>query len=193
MKRITTLLLALFALPASVWAEQGDLPYRTKGFYIGAGLGVSQVEMYAGPVIVDSGDTATTIFVGYRLPYSPRGINIALEGAYVDLGTAQDTPLDSTIDLEIDGFDLSALAYFPITRRWDIFAKAGAFIWDAQLNGSAPGSSDFSDSDTGTDLGLGFGAPFNTGTALGLRLEIERLNVLDGAWVGLASGFYQFK
>jgi hypothetical protein len=28
---------------------------------------------------------------------------------------------------------------------------------------------------------------------LGLRLEIERLNVLDGAWVGLVSGFYQFK
>ena len=193
MKRIAILLPILFILSATVWAEQGDLPYRTKGFYIGAGLGVSQVEMYAGPVIVDSGDTTTTIFVGYRLPYAPRGINIALEGAYVDLGTAQDTALDSTINLEIDGFDLSALAYFPITRRWDMFAKAGAFIWDAKLNGSAPGGSDFSDSDTGTDVGLGFGAAFNTGTALGLRVEIERLNVLDGAWVGLASGFYQFK
>ena len=193
MKRITTLLLALFALPASVWAEQGDLPFRTKGFYIGAGLGISQVEMYAGPVIVDSGDTTTTIFVGYRLPYAPRGINIALEGAYVDLGTAQDTALDSTINLEIDGFDLSALAYFPITRRWDMFAKSGAVIWDAQLNGSAPVGPAFSDSDKGTDLGLGFGAAFNTATALGLRLEIERLNVLDGAWVGLVSGFYQFK
>jgi hypothetical protein len=193
MKRITILLLVLVALPASVRADQGDLPFRTKGFYLGAGLGISQVEMNAGPVMIDSGDTAIKVFVGYRLPYSPRGINIALEGAYMDLGNAQDTVLDSTISLKVDGFDLSALAYFPITRRWDMFAKTGAYFWDADLNGWAPGAPGFTDSDSGTDLALGFGAAFNTGTALGLRLEVNRLSLLDGAWVGLVSGFYQFK
>jgi hypothetical protein len=193
MKRITILLLVLVALPVSVRADQGDLPFRTKGFYLGAGLGISQVEMSAGPVIIDSGDTATKMFVGYRLPYSPRGINIALEGAYMDLGNAHDTPMDSTISLKVDGFDLSALAYFPITRRWDMFAKTGAYFWDAELNGWVPGAPGFTDSDSGTDLALGFGAAFNTGTALGLRLEVNRLSLLDGAWVGLVSGFYQFK
>jgi hypothetical protein len=193
MKSSRLFLLSVVVLPLSAWAEQGDLPDRTNGFYIGGGVGVSQVEMNSGPVVIDSGDTATTIFVGYRLPYSPRGINIALEGAYLDLGNAQDTPMDSTISLKIDGFDLSASAYFPITRRWDILAKAGAYLWDGNLKGWAPGAPEFTDSDSGTDLALGFGAAFNTGTAFGLRLEVERLNVLSGAWVALASGIYQFK
>jgi hypothetical protein len=194
MKRISILLPILFALPVAVCADEGDLPYRTKGFYLGAGLGINQVEMKSGAVVIDSGDTTKKLLVGYRLPYSPRGINVALEGAYMDLGNAHDTPMNSTISLKIDGYELSALAYFPITRRWDMLAKAGAFIWDADLKGWAPpNGNEFTDSDSGTDLAWGFGAAMNTGTAFGLRLEIERLSVYDGAWVGLASGYYQFK
>ena len=193
MKQITILLPFLLALPVLVWGDEGDLPYRTKGFFIGAGLGQSQIEMNAGPIIIDSGNTAKTIYLGYRLPYSPRGINIALQGAYLDLGNANDTPMDSTISLKVDGYNLSALAYFPITRRWDMLAKAGAYLWNADLKGWAPGSPEFTDSESGTDLALGFGAAFNTGTALGFRLELESLNLLDGAWVASASGIYQFK
>ena len=198
MKRTSVLLPILFLLSLPGWAEQGDLPYRTSGLFVGAGLGVSNVEMNSGPVIIDSGDTSTRIFIGYRLPYSPKGINIALQGAYFDLGNANDMPLDSTFSLKVDGFDFSAIAYFPITHRWDILAKAGAAVWDADLKGWAPPGwppprTEITDSYSDTDLSLGFGASFNTNSALGFQVEIERMNLLSGAWVASASGTYQFK
>jgi hypothetical protein len=198
MKRLALLLPILFALPVTSWAEQGDLPYRTAGLFVGAGLGVSNVEMNSGAIKIDSGDTSKRIFIGYRLPYSPKGINIALQGAYFDLGNAHDTPLDSTFSLKVDGFDFSAIAYFPITQRWDLLAKAGAAVWDSKLKGWAPPGwppprSEITDSYSDTDLTLGFGASFNTNSALGFQVEVERMNLLDGAWVAWASGTYQFK
>jgi hypothetical protein len=174
-------------------AERGDLPYRTSGLYVGAGLGFSQIEMNAGPLTVEGGDVATKIVLGYRLPYSPRGINIALQGEYLDLGTASDDVLGTTLELSADGFDLAAQAYFPITRRWDILVKTGAYFWDAELKDPATNGTGISDTDSGTDFLYGFGASFNTGSALGFHLEVEHASLLDGAWIASASGTYQFK
>jgi hypothetical protein len=86
------------------------------------------------------------------------------------------------------------MAFFPITHRWDILAKAGAYIWEGNLKGWAPDSGpEITGQENDVDLALGFGASFNTGSALGFRLEVENLNVVDGAWVASASAVYQFK
>jgi hypothetical protein len=194
MKRITLLITILAGLPMTAWAERGDLPYRTLGFYFGAGLGYSNVELDAGPFQIDSGDVAMKAFLGYRLPYAPKGINLAIQGEYIDMGNAHDTPLDGSYSLKIDGYDISAIAFFPITRRWDIMAKAGGYIWDGKFKGWAPNSGpEITRYENDVDLALGIGASFNSGNALGFRLEVENFNVVDGALVASASVTYQFK
>jgi hypothetical protein len=193
MRRLIIMAPILLALPLSAWAEKGDLPYRTNGFYVGAGLGYGQVQMSSGPLKITGEDIAYKAFVGYRLPYSPAGINVAIEGGYVDLGNIHDEPLGSVNSLTVDGLDLAALAFFPILHRWDMFAKAGAFFWDAELKGFAPGAPEYTDTASDTDLLLGLGASYNTGTALGFRAEVESRGALDGAWTVSVSGIYQFK
>lgn len=192
MKYLARLLpIVLLVAPGSVWAEQGDLPYRTAGLYVGIGGGFSAIEMKSGEIRVDDDDLATKLTLGYRLEkdFSRLGINLAVEGAYLDLGSIEDRSLGADLDLEADGFSLHAVAYFPITRRWDIIGKAGVYAWDAELEIEGVEIDD----DSGTDLAGGFGASFNTGTALGFRVEFESFDMLDGAWAATISGTYQFK
>jgi len=191
MKYLKILLPILVVVPGSLWAEQGDLPYRTDGFYLGVGGGVSVIEMQAGPIQVDSDDLATKLTVGYRIQkdFSRLGINLAIEGAYLDLGVVTDQSLGSTFDLEVDGLNLYAVAFFPIMDRWDIFGKAGIYSWDADLKVEGVTI----DNDSDTDLAGGFGVSFNTATAFGVRVDIESFDMLDGAWATTISGIYHFK
>lgn len=182
--------LALLA-PPGVWAAEGDLPYRTSGWYLGAGAGYSDLELKAPPVSVSGGDFAYRIFTGYRFPqaFLPLGLNLALEAAWADLGEASEDAPGSKLALAIDGFEGYVVGYFPLTRRIEFFGKAGAYLWDAEFaaNGATQDKKD------GTDLALGIGFAYQTGGQLGLQLELQGYDVLDGALLATASLTYQFK
>jgi len=114
--------------------------------------------------------TSLGILAGYKL-----NEYIAIEGGYTDLGDAEDdiapiwTASGSTINL-------SAIAIFPIAEIIDIYAKAGAYYWDAKV--SEAGYGKLVD-DTGTDLGYGVGINVNFTDSVGLFIEYLGLNV-DG-------------
>lgn len=190
MNRMCALALFLIA-PGLLWAEQGALPKRTNGFYVGVGGGLATIEMQAGEIKLDGEELATKLTLGYRMQrdFSRIGINLAVEGGYLDLGTVTQEVLGSSFDLSSDGLNLYIVSLFPILDRWDIFAKAGLVYSDTNLKVEGVPL----DSQTGTDLAGGFGAAFNTGTALGFRLDVDGFNILDGAWAATISGIYQFK
>jgi len=181
----------LILIPCALWAAQGDLPLRTSGFYAGIGGGYSQADLKHGSVEVSGGDVSYKVLAGYRFPkaFLPFDMSAAIEGAYVDLGESDDQSLGSELDLAIKGFDLYAVGFLPIARRWDLFGKAGVYFWDAEF--SVDGA--LQDDDTGTDLAFALGLSYQTDGGFGAQVEIEAFDMLDGVWAAFVSATYQFK
>jgi OOP family OmpA-OmpF porin len=152
------------------------------GFYLGAGVGQSNVEAGddlpdLGSVEFDADATAYKVIVGWRpLDW------LAVEGNYIDLGSADDRVLGEKIESDIDGITLSALAFLPVGPV-DLFARVGVIDWDAEL--SAP-EVDVRTKDDGTDLAYGVGAQFRV-WSLSLRAEYERFEIGDTDKVDLLS------
>jgi hypothetical protein len=144
------------------------------GIYIGAGAGQSQVEASEGvpeigSVDFDADATAYKVILGWRpLDW------LAVEGNYLDLGSADDDVLGTEIESDIDGLSLSVLGFLPVGPV-DLFARVGVLDWDAEL--SAP-DFDLRSKDDGTDLAYGVGAQFRV-WSLSLRAEYERFEISD--------------
>ena len=192
MRPLLAVFLVLCLLPFTLWAEQGDLPRRTSGFYAGGGLGYNQVDLKTEQLKISGGDLSYKLFAGYQFPqysFLPFDTFFALEGGYMDLGTIDDQALGAKFELDVHGFDLCAVGYLPVTRRLDLFGKAGVFLWDAKVK--ADGAT--VDDDDSTDLAVGVGIEYRTGKAYSARLTVESLDMLDGAWVATLAGTYQFK
>jgi hypothetical protein len=85
----------------------------------------------------EDSDTAFGIVIGYRL--TP---HLALEGGYHNFGQVMyrsrasgNFPQDAgtanvSIDTETTGFTIAALGVLPLTRDWELFARAGALFAD---------------------------------------------------------------
>jgi OmpA-like transmembrane domain len=83
----------------------------------------------------DDTDTTFALVMGYRLTRY-----LALEGAYTRLGQVtyqgrntgnflRDTGfLNVNIESETTGFEISALGTLPLSRNWEVFARAGALF-----------------------------------------------------------------
>ena len=144
------------------------------GIYIGAGAGQSQVEASEGvpdlgSVEFDGDATAYKLILGWR------PLNwLAVEGNYLDLGSADDDVLGTEIESDIDGLTLSVLGFLPIGPV-DLFARVGVINWDAEL--TAP-EFDVRAKDDGTDFAYGVGAQFRV-WSLSLRAEYERFEISD--------------
>jgi OOP family OmpA-OmpF porin len=126
--------------------------------YIGAGAGITTIDVcdgIGGPgVSCDDEDTGLKIFGGYK--FSP---NLAVEGAWVDLGEASLTDGVDSATVGVDGFEVAAVGIWPINPKWNIFGKLGVYMWDASFDST-------------------FGSVSDDGTErLGLRAEWERFNV----------------
>ena len=152
------------------------------GIYIGAGVGQSQVEASEGvpeigSVEFDADATAYKAILGWRpLDW------LAVEGNYLDLGSADDVVLGSEIESDIDGLSLSVLGFLPVGPV-DLFARVGVLDWDAEL--SAP-DFDLRTKDDGTDFAYGVGVQFRI-WGLSIRGEYERFEVSDADKVDMLS------
>lgn len=183
--------LATCCIPLVTWSAPGDLPKRTSGWYLGAGAGYGQTDVDVGVANVSASDFAYKIFAGYRLPqiWLPWDISIGLDAAYVDLGEGNDGQLGGQFGLELDGWDVSAVGFLPITSRFDVFGKLGIYVWDATLTAN----NTLLDEDSGSDVSYGIGLAYQTGGQWAAQVELEGYEVLDGALTGSVSVTYQFK
>lgn len=187
-----TLLAAAF-FPASVMAADSY-------WYLGANAGQSRIDATSAEIeqgfLVDDGfvatgtsldksDTGWKGYLGYRFNRF-----LALEAGYADLGEATfDTtivgapaPLDALTPFPIkatataDGALLSGVLHLPLTDAFSVFAKAGAFRWEAEFTERIPGTgiTRVSRSEKETDPAYGVGAELRFTEALRVRAELER-------------------
>lgn len=139
-------------------------------------------------------DTGFKIGIGSRL-----NKNFSVEVNYVDLGTFDlkskylqplseassfelgQTVIVHSLDVETSGFDISLLGSIPFNDMFAMYARAGLFVWDSDLNislsvpGSGSGSSSFSDD--GTDISMGIGLQLNPSPSIGITLGYDEYEI----------------
>lgn len=169
-------------------------------WYLGASAGQSSIKASPGDIeagfLLDDGftasgttldkkDTAWKAYAGYRFNRF-----FAAEGGYADLGEAS---FNTTIVAGPPGFALllpfpihgtaaargvflSAIAHWPVTQDFALFAKAGAFRSDAKFTEAIEGTgiTRVSRTERRTDGNYGAGLEWMFSGALGARLEWER-------------------
>lgn len=132
------------------------------GFYLGASVGQSNVDMGSGLSHVDGDDTGFKVIAGIR-PLDHFGVEVN----YVDLGEVS----DGEYKAESDALSAYAVGFLPVGPV-DLFAKAGLVNSDTSLKGSV-GEVFKSD---GTDFSYGAGVQFRL-LSLSARIEYEIYDV----------------
>lgn len=155
--------------------------------YLGAGLGMTSFDEQG---LEDS--NGFTLSAGHRF-----SDNFAVQIGYTALGTfdvnAQglrmleslvsaeygippgELSLSST-SVEIDGPELSLIAFFPFNDQFSGYARLGVFSWSSSMDfaGSNGGENfSFSASDDGTDLVYGFGLDYSLNEQWSLNAEMS--------------------
>jgi OOP family OmpA-OmpF porin len=193
---------------AALCAAQPALAADKTGFYVGFDIANANYDVDAGTFdsILSSGfeeaglgildadselddsDSSWGLFVGYRfMPY------LAVEGGYIDLGTAgyQATGVlddgeflyDTTIsgDISSSGFQLSALGIWPIGESFEAYGRAGFYFADTDidLNVTVDGDADSdlsgNESEGETEFLWGIGGAWNFSDAWAVRLEYSQV------------------
>lgn len=187
MKRLVIVLLC--AAAAALIA--GSAVAADNGFYVGASVGqtslaIDDVEIDVDEFDFDADETSYKIFVGYRI-----FTFFAVEGSYVDFGRFEDGSGAATLEADVSGFDAFAMGMLPLGIA-DIFVKAGAIAWDADLEAAIVGLSQ-RDSESGTDPAYGIGAQFRI-RSFAIRAELEYFDVdeADGLYMVSVGGSYTF-
>jgi hypothetical protein len=208
-KKIIVLLVACAAAAQTAAANE-------VGLYVGGYVGQATKEVPRGPydelsdliqqlafftpveqrVSLDDTDTAFGLTMGYRLNRF-----LALEAGYMRLGTVTyksqatgDYPfdsgfLDTTLESQTSGFMATVLGVWPVTRNWELFARAGMLFatnrlrlrFDAQGEDFIPAignSASDSFSKSTSDIYGGVGISRRIFEIYELRLEYHR--VFDG-------------
>ncbi len=127
-------------------------------------------------------DNAFKIFAGYNFGIIPL-INLAIEGSYVDFGTAKGNVSGNSVETSVTGWDLFGLVGVnmgPVS----LFGKVGAIQWDGKSNYPSSGNN------SGTDPAYGVGLQFQIST-IAIRAEYE-LFPLDKVDIGFASAGVSF-
>lgn len=188
------MLASLFASHAN--AQQGN----PAGFYFGVFGGQSAYDVNAEDIdaafilafeangfdVLDSNssmddkDTAFGALAGYR--FSPY---IALEAAYVDLGSAQyagsllvedgfdASEIDGNASISSSGPSLSVVGTLPVGDSFELYGKAGVFFADTQVRFNVQGFGE-SRSASGENAAFGIGAAWNITPSWTTRLEFQR-------------------
>lgn len=184
MLRIAMLVGMILAAPLAMAADNG--------VYLGAGMLQSQYGL-SNPGDLepfDDEDTGYKIIAGFR-PLDSFGVELN----YADHGEATvpsgivciqliNAPCPDDTDLEAKTLSAFAVGYldFPVI---DLFAKAGVTAWEFKGN-STPAFPAFSIDEDGTEFAWGAGVQAHFGS-LGLRLEYERLNIIEDEKLGTVS------
>ncbi|MEO1202848.1 MAG: outer membrane beta-barrel protein [Pseudomonadota bacterium] len=165
-KLLALSLVAAVLLPMAASAESG--------FFIHAAVGQSELSDDFDGFAVDDDSTAWRLSAGWRL-----NDYLAFEGGYHNFGRfEQDFNVDGApvrVSLKADGFTLGGVGSIPVSERFDVFGRVGAFFWDgdADLNGVTQATPE------DTNLYLGLGVRFDLNERFSITGDGSRYD-LDG-------------
>jgi OOP family OmpA-OmpF porin len=168
---------AVLGVPAAGMAQQQP---NVRGGYIGASAGhVSYAKTCESLAIgCDDSDAGVKLFGGYRFSR-----NLAVEGAYTNLGTATGngtiSGLAANFDRDVSAWDISMLIGAPISQQFSFFGRLGFMRSETQFKGTLLGASvDVSEKKSSFTYGLG--AQMELGKSVAVRAEWQRYTNTGG-------------
>lgn len=172
-------------------------------WYAGASVGKSDITFdnaaqsdqfldlgFTNPVTTSSTrDTGFRVFGGYQLHRY-----IAIEGAYVDLGSfgfkTDVSPTGSLSgDMKISGFEVSAVGTLPINDQFGVYARVGALAGETKTSYTGAGSVQVliggeTQKKRSTQLSYGAGLAYNFNSKFSVRGEWARYTKLGSILTG---------
>lgn len=181
----TTRVLTLFAvagLSLNVAAEGSE-------GYLGGSIGLANHDLdvaglltgltaagLTSTVTSDDKDLAGKAFAGYRFNQY-----LGVEIGYMFLGTSKldinvtaPAATTATAESSLSGFTAFSVFSYPVLDRTSLFAKAGLFVSDADLDAVVNSSTDLSAKSNGTDFMFGLGGRVDVTDNISVRAEWER-------------------
>jgi OOP family OmpA-OmpF porin len=141
-----------------------------KGFHFGVSAGQTSFDVSQASARFQIDGTGYKGYFGYKFFRS-----FAVEGSYVDFGSFEESQQGVGLAGEANAFNVYAMGILPVTPRIELFAKAGAAVWDSQSAFTEDGETELRD-ESGTDFTYGFGLNWNFTERFGLRIELEYFN-----------------
>lgn len=144
------------------------------GFYAGGSVGSASLSDDFDGFDIDSDSTAFRLTAGWQF-----NDYFSLEGGYHNFGAFDQTFIvgGQTIDvsLDADGFTLGGTGSLPVSERFALYGRAGAFFWDgdAEINNVSQARPE------DTNLYLGLGASFALAGRLKLIADWTRYKLED--------------
>ena len=174
--------ISVFAVVGLALLVIGTSAANAGGWYVGGSFGQTSSDLSGtldpGPGFnTDDSDTGFKVMGGYNIMKF-----LSVEAAFVDVGQVsiqEDVPVPDSLTAEASGFAVEALGIFPFANKFEVFAKAGLYLWDGDATTTGGGGPTTSASNDGTDptFGVGFGwNVFNRGQ---VRVEAERYTLED--------------
>jgi OOP family OmpA-OmpF porin len=144
------------------------------GFYVGGSVGSASLSEDFDGFNVDSDSTAFRLVAGWQI-----NDYLSVEGGYQNFGAFEQTftvngePVD--VSLDADGFMLGGTGSFPLSDRFALYGRVGAFFWDgdAEINNVSQARPE------DTNLYLGAGVSFALTGQLKLIVDWTRYNLED--------------
>lgn len=158
MKKSTKWLLATTLLASGISSTAHSSP----GVYFGVGLGHSDLN----ETNFDD-DTSKRLFAGYQVNRF-----FSLEAGYNNLGHFNSSSISASS--ELDGFEASVIASYPIRSQLSVFGRVGIWKWDYDAK-TANGT--VSRSENGSDLFYGAGLDVKINNRLKVRAAYDEYEV----------------
>src|SRR5687768_9195927 len=117
-KRFGLSAFAVLGLLATAAAQADVQP----GFYVGAGIGNTKIEVESDEfgIDFDADDTGFKIFGGYTFTDW-----FAVEAAYFDGGAPSENVFGADLEMEVSGFNVSAVGRLAMGEMFALFGKIG--------------------------------------------------------------------
>ena len=144
------------------------------GFYLGGSVGSASLSEDFDGFNVDSDSTAIRLVAGWQI-----NDYLSVEGGYQNFGAFEQsfTVNGQTVDLSLDadGFTLGGTGSLPLSDRFALYGRVGAFFWDgdAEINNVSQARPE------DTNLYLGAGVSFALAVRLKLIVDWTRYNLDD--------------
>jgi len=151
-----------------------------QGFYAGARIGQSKVDIDCTGASCEDTDTAFGIFGGYKI-----NRNFAVEAGYTDFGKVNATVAvpAATLEVKSNAFEVVGVGALPLNQQFSVYGKLGFYRGEAKASATL-GAFSGSQKETNTDLTLVVGVQYNFNPQLGVRGEWQRYGSMGGDSIG---------
>jgi len=146
-------------------------------WYVGGSTGGAYYEDLCDSVSGEAGATCDDSDYGYKIFGGARiNPNLAFEASYMDMGEATASTNVSHRTLGVTGLNFSVLGIMPLSKSFELFAKAGWMLWEAETKLTTGTGASSTTTVDDSDINFGFGVNFNVNETFALRGEFERFH-----------------